>query len=98
MREANENPCQANRAAHQSSQQEILQEIAAERRQTKVRNVHGLVFTRADGKAITKDAIAATMRRVYRDHGVKNFRFHDLRHCARKQTGQSRGLASTPRC
>ena len=38
---------------------EILQEIAAERRQTKVRNVHGLVFTRANGKAITKDAITA---------------------------------------
>ena len=62
---------------------EILQEIAAERRQTKVRNVHGLVFTRANGKAITKDAIAATMRRVCRDAGVKNFRFHDLRHCAK---------------
>ena len=62
---------------------EVLQEIAAERRRTKVRNVHGLVFTRANGKAITKDAITAIMRRVCRDAGVKNFRFHDLRHCAK---------------
>jgi len=57
---------------------EILDEIEAERKQSKVRNVHGLTFTRENGKRITKDAITGTLKRC-RDAKVKNFRFHALR-------------------
>src|SRR5688572_22185513 len=46
---------------------EILDEIEMERKQSKVRNVHGLVFTRDNGKPINKDAITGTLRRACRD-------------------------------
>ena len=46
-------------------------------------NVHGLVFSREDGKPITKDASTGTLKRACRDAKVKSFRFHDLRHCAK---------------
>jgi integrase len=62
---------------------EILDEIEAERKQSRIRNVHGLVFTRENGKRINKDAISGTLKRACRDAKVKNFRFHDLRHCAK---------------
>jgi integrase len=62
---------------------EILDEIEAERKQSKIRNVHGLVFTRDNGKRINKDAITGTLKRACRDAKVRNFRFHDLRHCAK---------------
>ena len=62
---------------------EILDEIEAERKQSKIRNVHGLIFTRENGKRITKDAIIGTLKRACRDARVKNFTFHDLRHCAK---------------
>jgi len=61
----------------------ILGEIRAERTQSKIRNVRGLVFTRDDGRPITKDAIASALKRACRDANVRDFRFHDLRHCAK---------------
>ncbi|HEY3167919.1 MAG TPA: site-specific integrase [Candidatus Binatia bacterium] len=70
---------------------EILDEIEAERMLSKVRNVQGLVFTRDNGKRITKDAITGTLKRACRDAKVKNFRFHDLRHCA-KTTWARKGI------
>jgi integrase len=62
---------------------DILDEIETERKQSKIRNVNGLVFTRESGKRVTKDAITGTLKRACRDAKVKNFRFHDLRHCAK---------------
>ncbi len=70
---------------------EILDEIEAERKQSKIRNVQGLVFTRENGKRITKDAITGTLKRACRDAKVKNFRFHDLRHCA-KTAWEQKGI------
>jgi integrase len=67
---------------------EILDEIESERKQLKIRNVNGLVFTRDNGKPINKDAITGTLKRACRDAKVKNFRFHDYRHSAK--TGWSR--------
>jgi integrase len=61
---------------------EILDEIQAENRRSKIRNVNGLVFTR-DGKAINKDMITGTLKRACRDAKIRDFRFHDLRHTAK---------------
>jgi integrase len=61
----------------------ILDEIEAERKSSKIRNVQGLVFTRDNGKRVNKDAITGTLKRACRDAKVKNFRFHNLRHCAK---------------
>jgi integrase len=72
---------------------EILDEIELQRKQSKVRNVHGLVFTRDNGKPINKDAITGTLRRACRDAKVKDFRFHDFRHCAKTAWAQMAGSA-----
>jgi integrase len=67
---------------------EILDEIETERKFSKIRNVHGLLFTRENGKPITKDAITRTLKRACRDAKVSNFRFHDFRHCAKTAWAQ----------
>lgn len=47
-----------------------------------VENVAGLIFTREDGTAITKDMIAKAVKRAAKKASVKDFRFHDYRHTA----------------
>jgi len=62
---------------------EVLDEIDRERRAGRiVANVNGLVFTRDDGRAITKDMITGAIKTARRQTGVKDFRFHDYRHVA----------------
>jgi integrase len=62
---------------------EILDEIRQERKQSKVKNIGGLIFTREDGRPLTKDAINGALKYIRRNAGVKDFRFHDFRHCAK---------------
>lgn len=62
---------------------EILDDIRRDRLAGKiVANVNGLVFTRNDGAPITKDMIEAAMKTALRLAKIKDFRFHDYRHCA----------------
>jgi integrase len=64
----------------------ILDEIEREKRRGKiVTNVNGLVFTRDDGRAITKDMITQAVRVARKRAGVTNFRFHDYRHSAKTE-------------
>jgi len=56
-------------------------------------------FKRANGKWVAKDAIAGTLKRACRDAKVKNFRCHDLQHCAKPHgskghSGESAKLAA----
>ena len=53
----------------------ILNGIEADRKQSRSRNVHGLVFTRENGKRINKDAISGTLKRACRDAKSKTFGF-----------------------
>jgi integrase len=62
---------------------EIVAEIHQERKRSKVKNIGGLVFTREDGRAINKDMITGTLKRICKKASVKDFRFHDFRHCAK---------------
>jgi integrase len=56
---------------------EVLEELE------KVRGLHApnLVFTR-DGKPITKDALSKAFDQAKRSAKIKDFHFHDFRHCA----------------
>jgi integrase len=60
---------------------EVLDELEKERR--KLTSLHGanLVFTR-DGKPITKAALRKAFDRALQAAGLKDFHFHDFRHCA----------------
>jgi integrase len=61
----------------------VLDEIDRERRAGRiVANVNGLIFTRDDGRAVTKDMITGAIKTARRQTGVKDFRFHDYRHVA----------------
>ncbi len=57
----------------------LIEELQAERR--RVRNMDGLVFT-VDGQPIPKVLFEYWFRAACKKAGLKNFRFHDLRHCA----------------
>jgi integrase len=57
----------------------LIEELQAERR--RVRNMDGLVFT-IDGQPIPKVLFEYWFRATCKKAGLKNFRFHDLRHCA----------------
>jgi integrase len=62
---------------------EVLDEIRRGKKSGAiVRNINGLVFTREDGRAITKDMITAAVKTARKRTGVKDFRFHDYRHMA----------------
>ena len=55
---------------------EVLDEIDRERRVGRiVANVNGLIFTRDDGRAITKDMITAAIKTARRRTKVNDFRF-----------------------
>jgi integrase len=58
---------------------DLITELQAERR--RVPNVEGLVFT-MNGQPIPKNLFEYWFRASCKRAGVKNFRFHDLRHCA----------------
>ena len=57
----------------------LISELQAERR--RVPNVDGLVLT-MDGQPIDKLKFEYHFRRACKNAGVKDFSFHDLRHCA----------------
>jgi integrase len=60
---------------------EVLDELDREHR--KLTSIHGtsVVFTR-DGKQISKDALRKAFDSAKKQAKVKDFHFHDLRHCA----------------
>jgi integrase len=62
---------------------QILSEIDQERKRSKVKNIGGLVFTREDGRPIDKDMITGALKRACKKAGIRDFRFHDFRHCAK---------------
>ncbi len=62
---------------------EILNEIKRDKRRgAVVANVNGLIFTRDDGRAITRSMISDAVQKAVRDAGVKKYRFHDYRNTA----------------
>ncbi len=62
---------------------EILDQIKKEQRGgTKGAAVDGLIFTRDDGRPITRSMISDAVQRAVRDAGVKKYRFHDYRNTA----------------
>ena len=61
----------------------VLQEIRTLRRRgTIVANVHGLVFTRDDGRAISKDMVQFQVEKAIAATQVKKFVFHNYRNTA----------------
>jgi integrase len=60
---------------------EVLDELDRERR--KLTSIHGtsVMFTR-DGKQISKDALRKAFDSAKKQSKLKDFHFHDLRHCA----------------
>ena len=62
---------------------EILDEIKREKRSGAVgANVNGLIFTRDDGRPITRSMISDAIQKAVRDARVKKYRFHDYRNTA----------------
>jgi len=62
---------------------EILDEIRKEKRGGAVgANVNGLIFTRDDGRPITRSMISDAIQKAVREAGVKKYRFHDYRNTA----------------
>lgn len=60
---------------------EIIDEIFAERRKSKV-PIIGPLFTREDGRRITRDIISRAVRRAWKNAEVKKFVFHNYRNTA----------------
>ncbi len=71
---------------------EILEEIRQDQKRSKVQNIGGLVFTREDGRPINKDMVTGAMERACKKAGIRDFRFHDFRHCA-KTAWAERGIS-----
>jgi integrase len=61
---------------------QILDEIEADREQSKVRNVHGLVFTNPNGSPITKGQIEYQIEKAVKLAGIRKFVFHNYRNTA----------------
>ncbi len=60
---------------------QILEDIGRDKKSGAiVANVAGLVFTREDGRAITKDMIVKAVKKAARKGNIRDFRFHDYRH------------------
>ena len=57
----------------------MIAELRAERK--RIPNASGLLFT-IDGQPIPKNLFEYWFRAACKKAGLKNFRFHDLRHCA----------------
>jgi len=60
---------------------EVLDELDSERKKLTSLHGAGLVFTR-DGKPISKDALRKAFDSAKKEAKLKDFHFHDLRHCA----------------
>ena len=60
---------------------EIIDEILTDRRKSKVPTI-GPLFTRDDGRRITRDMISRGVRRAWKAAGVKKFVFHNYRNTA----------------
>lgn len=60
----------------------ILDEIKAERRSRAIVPLNGLVFTREDGRSVTKDMIQSQIEKAIKETGVKKFTFHNYRSTA----------------
>ncbi len=67
----------------------VLDEIKNERRNRAVVPLNGLVFTRDDGRPITKDMIHAQVEKAIKETGVKKFVFHNLRNTALTEWARS---------
>ncbi len=62
---------------------EILEEIKREKRSVRIiENTRGLIFTRDDGRAITRSMISDAVQRAVRNASVKKFVFHNYRNTA----------------
>ena len=67
----------------------ILNETHAARRAGAIiPNVNGLVFTRADGRPITKDMIQTQVGKAIKATGIKKFVFHKYRATALTEWGR----------
>jgi integrase len=56
--------------------------ILAERRNSKVISISGTLFTREDGRPITRDMISRGVKRAWKKAEVKKFVFHNYRNTA----------------
>ena len=65
----------------------VLDEIITERRTRAIVPLNGLVFTRDDGRPITKDMIYAQVEKAIKETRVKKFVFHNLRNTALTEWG-----------
>jgi integrase len=61
---------------------QVLEEVEREKRREKIVDVNGPIFTREDGRRITKDMIAQAVQLACKRAGVADFVFHDYRHTA----------------
>jgi integrase len=61
---------------------EILQEIKAARKRGEIVANARLIFTREDGRRITRDMISRAVKRAVKATGVKSFVFHNYRNTA----------------
>jgi integrase len=62
---------------------EVLDEIAADRKSRKIAvNADELIFTRDDGRRISRDMISRAVKRAWKKAGVKKFVFHNYRNTA----------------
>jgi integrase len=62
---------------------QILEEIKKEKRSRASRSkIKGLIFTRDDGRPITRSMISDAVQKAVRDAKVKKYRFHDYRNTA----------------
>ena len=85
---------------------EILDELKKEKRGgAGGAEVNGLIFTRDDGRPITRSMISDAVQKAVRDARVKKYRFHDYRNTALTDWARRRGnvdiamrLRDTLRC
>jgi integrase len=60
---------------------DVLDELEGERKKLMSLHGAGVIFTR-DGKPINKDALRKAFAAAKKEAKIKDFHFHDLRHCA----------------
>jgi integrase len=60
----------------------VLEEIRTERRKNKVVSLSGLVFTRDDGRPLTRDMIRQQVKKAIKTASVKKYVFHNYRNTA----------------
>jgi len=60
----------------------ILEEVKTERQRGFIIPFNGLIFTREDGRPITKDMIQSQVEKAIKNASVKKFTFHNYRNTA----------------